>query len=86
MSAPEQCTHKRFRSSWYTKLIGWGATSFLFFSALMIFRSEWITGAICLIGAFGLSSFEMSGLAADYAKWRQSIVKAAERETDKIGD
>jgi hypothetical protein len=85
MSAPEQCTHKRFRSSWYTKIVGYVATAFIFVSATAIYAHNWAVSIICFVGAFGLSSFEMSGLAADYAKWRQSIEQATS-EPDKTGD
>lgn len=77
--------HERFRSSAYTKVIGWLSTVFIFVSASAIYAHNWPVAIICFIGAFGLSSFEMSGLAADYGKWRQSI-EQAKSEPGKSGD
>lgn len=77
--------HKGFRSSAYTKIIGWGSTAFIFVSCMSIYGRNWPVAIICFVGAFGLSAFEMNGLAADYAKWRQSVEQKAS-EPDKSGD
>lgn len=68
--SPDVSPRPPFKPSPGTRVCSVIETCMTIGAAFFAYKSEWIIVVILVIGMFGMNWFVMSGLAADYAKYR----------------